>query len=81
MPFLFVFPRIDAEIFAFVAAVLGTCFQGSIFFGFHFFEVDFSDKRAKMGGVQFQIGSFVFAWSHTKERRRERFRLFSPFSF
>ena len=37
LPLRFAFPRIAAEIFAFVAADFGACFQASFFFAFIFF--------------------------------------------
>ena len=41
LPARFAFPRIEAEIFAFVAELFGACFQGSFFMGKMFFGVDF----------------------------------------
>ena len=36
LPARFAFPRIEAEIFAFVAELFGACFQGSLFMGKYF---------------------------------------------
>lgn len=49
------FPRIEAEIFAFVAELFGACFQGSFFMGKMFFGVDFPRRTGFIFCVVFYV--------------------------
>lgn len=63
LPARFAFPRIEAEIFAFVAELFGACFQGSFFMGNRF-----SVLISRGGQVLFCASSFMsLGW--TTERR------------